>query len=178
MAAPVKAVLDSAYANDSWLFVKAIADIREPVVTEIEAATGFNLSCSVFGDTQEGVSATTEKVTRPRLNCERETYSFNGATNYDMADLTVAFRPQSDDGSDGRKAWDTMEDYSTGFLVRRQGVDSTTAITAGQRVDVIPAQLAVKVPTKTSNDAAGVYAFTQAVSITGQPAWNVEVQAA
>lgn len=178
MAQPLKPTLVRAFANDSWLFVPAIASIGSPTVAEIEATAGINISCSIFGDSQEGITATTEKVSLPRLNCERETYESNGATNYAMADLQVSFQPQAADGSDGKKAWETMEDNANGFLVRRQGKDSTTVVASGDFVDVIPVQLATKVPTKTSNDAAGVYAFTQAVSITGKPAWNVAVQAA
>ena len=56
MAAPIKPALKRAFGNDSWTWVPAIADAYAPTVAEVTAATGFNLSCSLFGD-QDGVTA-------------------------------------------------------------------------------------------------------------------------
>lgn len=176
MAAPIKPALVTAFTKDSWIWVPAIADKNAPTAIEIEAAAGFNLSCSIFGE-QEGVTPTTEKVKLPRRNCEAETFETNGETSYAMADLSVSFDPQGAPLSDGKKAWESMEDMASGFLVRRQGKDSKTVVAAGDYVDVIPGQLAVKVPTKTSNAADGVYAFSVAVAITDAPAWNKVVVA-
>lgn len=175
MAAPIKPPLVRAFGNDSWLFVIAVADKEEPTALEIEAGTGFNLSCTLFGE-QEGFSATTEKVTLPRRLCETVTFETNGPTAYSAPDLMVSFDPQAAAGADGKKAWEVMDDNIDGFLIRRQGALATTVVTAGEFVDVVPVNLAVKVPTKTGTGADGVYAFTQAVSITDTPAWNVEVQ--
>lgn len=176
MAAPLKPALVQAFGAESWLWVPAVDDITAPAVTEIEAAAGINLSCSIFGE-QEGISATTEKVTLPRLLCERETYESNGPTTYSMADLQISFSPQGAAASDGKKAWEALDDYATGFLIRRQGIDGTTVVATGEFVDVIPAQLAKKVPTKTGTGADGVFSFTVAASITGAPAFNVAVVA-
>lgn len=176
MAAPIKPALVRAFGNDSWAFVPAIADVTAPTTAELTAATGFNLSCSLFGE-QEGMGASTEKVTLPRRLCETETYESNGPTSYSMSDLQVSFDPQAASGADGKKAWEALDDNATGFLVRRQGVTSTEDFAAGQFVDVVPVQLGVKVPTKTSTGADGVYSFTQAVSITNTPEFNVAVAA-
>lgn len=176
MAAPIKPALVTAFGNDSWIWVPAIAAPTGPTVAEIEAAAGFNLSCSLFGE-QEGFTATTEKVTLPRRLCETVTFETNGPTSYAAPDLMVAFDPQGAAASNGKKAWEAMDDNARGFLVRRQGKKATDAVTAGEFVDVVPAQLAVKVPTKTGTGADGVYAFTQAVAITDTPAWNVAVAA-
>lgn len=176
MAAPIKPALKKALGNDAWGFVTAIANISAPTEDELTAAGGFNLSCSVFGE-QDGVTATTEKITLPRLLCETTQYQSNGATTYEMADLMVSFQPQAAAASDGKKAWETMDDGIDGFLWRRQGVASSTDITAGQFVDIIPVQLGTKTPTKTGTGADGVYAFTQPASITGAPSFNVAVVA-
>src|SRR3546814_8758058 len=117
MAAPIKPALKRALANDSWVFVPAFANKATPVLAEVTAATGFNLSCSVFGE-QEGFTATTEKVTLPRRNCESETFEVNGATNYAAPDFLIAFDPQAAAGSDGKKAWEALEDGMNGFMVR------------------------------------------------------------
>jgi hypothetical protein len=176
MTAPLKPALKRAFGNDSWGFIPACALPSAPTVAELTAAGGFNLSCSLFGD-QGDLSATTGKVTLPRLLCETQTYESNDATNYSAADLTVSFQPQAAAGADGKKAWEAMDDLSSGFLWRRQDVDPQTAIAAGQFVDIVPVDLGVKVPMKTATDASGVYAFTQGASVTGAPSFNVVVAA-
>ena len=176
MAAPIKPALKRAYGNDSWAWVPAIADTSAPTVAELTAAAGFNLSCSLFGD-QDGVSATTEKVTLPQRLCETESFEVNGATSYSAPDFLVAHDPQAASGSDGKKAWEALEDYANGFLVRRLGVTATQDFAAAEFVDIYPAQLGKKVPTKTSTGADGVTAFTVGASITDTPAFNVAVAA-
>jgi len=171
MAVPTKPTLVSAFGNESWGFVLTVANIQLPSVAELNAATGFNLSCSVFGE-QEGVSATTEKVTLPRLLCETDTFEVNGSTTHAMADLMVSFNPQGAAASVGKKAWETLVSGATGFLWRRQGIAGTTDLVIGQFVDIIPTQLGTRIPTKTGAGADGVFAFTVPASITSTPAYN------
>ena len=80
MAAPIKPPLKRSWVRDRWLWVPAIADKTAPAIAEIQAAAGFNLSCSVFGDSQDGFDTSTEKVSLPRLNCETDVNQVNGAT--------------------------------------------------------------------------------------------------
>lgn len=176
MAAPIKPALVRAYGADAWAFVPAIADPAAPTLAEVNAATGFNLSCSLFAD-QEGVTASTDKVTLPQRLCETESFEVNGPTTYSAPDLQISFDPQAASGADGKKAWESLDDGAEGFLVRRQGVDSATDFAAGQFVDVIPAQLGTKVPTKTGTGADGVYSFTVGASVVDTPRWNVAVAA-
>lgn len=174
MAAPIKPALKRAFGNDAWTFVPAIANTSAPTVAEVTAATGFNLSCSLFGE-QEGISTEVAKVTLPRILGETDTFEVNGETTHSMADLMVSFDPQAAAGADGKKAWEAMSDGESGFLVRRQGVTATTDFAAGQFVDVVPVTLGTKVPTKTGTGADGVYAFTVGASITSAPKYNVAV---
>lgn len=176
MAAPIKPALKQALGMESWGFVTAIANIASPTLAELNATGGFNLSCSVFGE-QEGITTTTEKVNLPRLLCEKTTYQVNGETTYEMADLMVSFQPQAASGSDGKKAWETLVDGITGYLWHRQDIAAPSDLATGQFVDIIPVQLGVKTPTKTGNDSAGVFAFTQPASITGAPAFNKAIAA-
>lgn len=174
MAAPTKPALVKAFGNESWTFLVAIASKTAPTAVELEAATGFNLSCSLFGE-QEGLTASTEKVTLPRRLCETVTFESNGPTSYSMADLVVSFDPQGAPASAGKKAWETLVDGSSGFLVQRLGKAGTGVFVAGDYVNVVPVQLATKTPTKTGNGADSVVAFNVAVSITDTPAFNVAV---
>lgn len=172
MAVPTKPALTLAFGKDGWGFIVACANILVPTIAELNAVTGFSLSCSLFGE-QEGVSATTEKLTLPRLLCETTQYQVNGPTTYEMADLMVSFNPQGAAASAGVKAWETMVDGLSGFLWQRQGIDATTDNVAAQFFNIIPVALGTKTPTKTGSDAAGVFAFTVPVSITGKPAFKV-----
>lgn len=174
MAAPIKPALKQALGNEAWGFVPAIANIATPTLAELNAAGGFNLSCSVFGE-QGGLTATTAKVSPPRLLCETTTYQINGETAYEMADLTISFQPQAASGADGKKAWETLTDGIEGFLFYRQDIASSTDLAAGQFVNIIPVQLGVKTPTTTGTGNEAVYAFTQPASVTGKPAFNVAV---
>ncbi|VXC08757.1 hypothetical protein [Aeromicrobium sp. 9AM] len=174
MAAPTKPALVKAFGNESWIFVLTIASKTAPTAVEIEAATGINLSCALFGD-QDGLSGTTDKVTLPRRLCETVTFESNGATSFSMADMVVSFDAQGAPASAGKKAWEALVDNSSGYLVQRLGKSGTTVVAAGDYVNVVPVQLGTKVPTKTGTGADGVVAFSQAVSITDTPAFNVAV---
>lgn len=176
MAAPIKPALVRAQAAESWIWVPAIADVNAPTLAEVNAAAGFNLSCSVFAD-QEGVTATTAKVSLPRRLCETDTFEVNDTTTWSAPDFMVSFDPQGAAASDGKKAWEAMDDNAAGFMVQRQGIDSSADVAAGQFVNVFPAQLGTKVATKTSTGADGVFAFMVGVSITDTPAQNVAIAA-
>jgi hypothetical protein len=174
MAAPIKPALVRAYGNDGWGFVTAVANPSAPTLTEIQAATGLTISCMLFGE-QEGVSATTEKVTLPRILCETEQFEANGPTTYSMSDLMVSFSPQAAAGSNGKKAWETLVEGATGFLWRRQGIPATDDTAVGQFVDLVPIEIGTRTPTKTGTGADGVYAFTAPTSVTGAPTFNVAI---
>lgn len=177
MAVPIKPALKRSFARTRWTWVPSIAVHTAPTVAEVTASAGFNLSCSLFGDSQDGFDATTDKVTLPRRNCETDVFQVNGNTTHTAPDFMVSFQPQAASGADGKKAWEAMDDLSNGFLVRGQDLDPETDFTAGNFVDVIPASLGVKVPTQTSNGADGVYAFKVPASITDSPEYNVAVVA-
>ncbi|MCR1785302.1 hypothetical protein KVF89_22370 [Nocardioides carbamazepini] len=176
MALAIKPALQRSFGNDGWGFAVAVANIQVPKLTELDALTNFNLSCSLFGE-QGDPTANQEKVTLPRILCETQQYEVNGTVTFAMPDLIVSFSPQAAAASDGKKAWETMVDQLNGFLWRRQNVAARDELDVGQFVDIIPVQLGVKVPGKTSTGADGVYSFTQGASITGAPAWNVEIVA-
>lgn len=177
MTAPVKPPLKRAYARTRYLWVPAIAVVTAPTVAELSAATGINFTCNVFGDTQDGVDATTEKVTLPRRECETDVFQVNGNTTHTAPDFILAFSPQAAAGSDGKKAWEAMDDDEAGFLVVGQDLDPMVDFAAGEFVNVLPGQLGTKVPTKTGNGADGVFAFKVPMSITNTPAYNVAIAA-
>lgn len=176
MPTAIKPALRRAYGNEAWGFAPVIADIEAPTLTELNAAGGLNLACQLFTE-QEGVTAETEKVTLPQLMCETSSYEINGQTKFSLADLQISLQPQAEETEDGKKAWVTLTDGIEGFLWYRQDIPSAKELEAGQFVSILPVQMGVKNPTKTATDAAGVYAFTMAGSITGQPAFLKQIVA-
>lgn len=166
-----------AFGNDAWGFAPVIADLDAPsLATELNAVGAINLSCFLLRD-QEQLGITVDQVTLDSALCEVEDFQVQGATTYSMPEIRVLFDPQAADGTDLRKAWEAIDDLDDGFLWRRQGIAATTDLAAGQKVDLFPGAWGVKVPTKTNNDASGVYAFTVGFSITSKPAIQVAVAA-
>lgn len=174
--AVIKPQKRAAFGRDSWGFAPLVADLSAPKITELNAVSGLNLSCFLQGE-QEGITGTTEKVALTRLLCETETYEFTGTTTFAMADLMAAFDPQAAAGSDGKKAWEVLEDHIEGVLWRRLGIPIDNDLEVGQFVDLVPVQLGRKTPTKSATDAGGITAFTQSVAITASPVFNVAIVA-
>lgn len=178
MAAPIKPQKKTSNGKDTWWFVPAIADQAEPVITEVNSASGLNFTCYLMAE-QEGVTGSTNKATLARLLCETATTEVIENTVWSMADVMGVFDPQAVAGSDGKKAWEKFKDGATGYFVRRQGVVNSVSadVSTGQFVDVIPVEVGPATPGKTSTGADGIYAFTAAVSVTGTPSFNVAVVA-
>jgi hypothetical protein len=179
MAAPIKPQKKTANGKDTWWFVPTIAVKTAPTVTEINSASGLNFTCFLLAE-QEGVVGNTAKATLARLLCETSTTEVMDETTWSMSDVQGVFDPQAAAAADGKKAWAKFKDGTTGYFVRRQGVANGTSadVSEDQFVDVIPVEVGPATPGKTATDASGIYSFTCAVSITDNPAFNVEVAAA
>jgi hypothetical protein len=178
MAAPVKPRKVQANGKDSWYLVPAVADAAAPTVAEINAVTGINISCALLA-TFDGLSGTTSKVTLDRFLCETETFEANDNTSYSMSDIVGGFDPQAAEASDDKLAFEFLRDGFVGYAVRRQGVVAagSTGVTAGEFVDVVPVDIARAIPGKSNTDASGIYTWSAAVAVTGQPEFNVAVAA-
>lgn len=178
MAAPLKPQKVQANGKDAWWFVPAIASISTPVITEVNAALGLNITCYLLAE-QDGVTSNVEKVRLARLLCETTTTEGLGETTWSLSDIQGVFDPQAAAASTGKKAWDLFKSGASGFLVRRQGVVSITDanVTTGQFVDVFKVDVSPATPGKTATDASGIYSFTAGVALLDQ-AFNVAVVAA
>lgn len=177
MVAPVKPRKVRAQGKDSWWLVPTIADINDPVITEINSASGINISCTVLAE-GDSLTATTNKVTLPAYLCETEQFEGNDNTTYSMGDIVGGFDPQAAVDSDDKLAFEFLRDGFTGYAVRRQGVSAETGdAVAAQFFDVVPVEVARAVPGRSGNDASAIYTFSAAVSVTGSPAFNVAASA-
>lgn len=179
MVAPIKPQKKTANGKDTWWLVPTIADIQEPVITEVNAALGLNITCFLLAE-QEGVTGNTAKIALARLLCETTTTEGIDTTTWSLADFQGVFDPQAAESADGKKMWELVKDGFVGYAVRRQGVVSSldVAVTTGQFVDVIPIETGPATPGKSANDASGIYTFMAAAAITSTPAFNVAVVAA
>ena len=175
MVAPTKPAKVRSFGKDSWWLVPAVADLDAPTVLEINAATGVNISCTLLASF-EGTSATTGKVTLERYLCETVQYEANDVTTFSMSDVMGGFDPQAAESSDDKELFEFLRDGFTGFAVRRQGktadTDTPDAV-AGEFFDVVPVDIAKAIPGKSANDASGIYSFSAAVAVTGEPSFNV-----
>lgn len=176
MAAPVKPRKVQANGKDSWYLVPAIAVPSAPTLTEINAATGINVSCALLASF-EGVTGSTGKVTLERFLCETEQFEANDNTTYTMSDIVGGFDPQAADASSDKAAFEFLRDGFEGYAVRRQGITAAgdAGVVVGQFVDVVPVDIARAIPGKSNTDASGIYTFSAAVAVTGQPEFNVAV---
>lgn len=175
MVSPTKPRKVQANGKDSWWLVPAIANETAPSITEINAATGINVSCTLLAS-YEGVTGSTGKVTLERFLCETEQFEANDVTTYTMSDVVGGFDPQAAEASDDKVAFEFLRDGFVGFAVRRQGVTSDTAspdAIVGEFFDVVPVDIARAIPGKSNTDASGIYTFSAAVAVTGKPEFNV-----
>ena len=178
MAAPTKPQKKTALGKDSWFLVPTIADQTAPTATEINAATGLNISCYLLAS-YGGVTQNATRVSLERLLCETSTTEGLGEVTYSMEDMTIVFDPQGAAASEGKEAFELIQDGDfTGYAVRRQGVSADTGdVTAGEFVDVIPVEIGKPLPGKSNTDASGIYTATAPVAVTGEPSFNVAVAA-
>lgn len=176
MAAPITPAKKLANGKDHWWLVETISNTAAPTVAEIGA--GLNVTGVLLAD-YEGLTATTEKVSLPRVMLETTETEINGATTVSAGDMQLTLQPQAAGGSEGKEAYELVKDGFVGFAVRRQDIQdiASDAVTAGQFVDVIPVDITTAIPGKTTSGPDSIYIATVPVSVTGTPDWNVAVAA-
>lgn len=175
MVSPVKPRKVQMNGKQSFWLVPTVADPTAPKITEINAITGINLSCTLL-KSFTGLSATFNKVTLDGFLCETESFEGNDNTSYAMPDLVGGFDPQAAANSDDKKGFEFLRSPFSGFAIFRNGVvaDATTpdAIT-GQFFNVIPVAITAAVDTSDASTASNIATWTAGVSVTGKPAFNV-----
>ena len=110
-------------------FVPTIANIAAPTTTELNA--GVLLSSLITADGLVGFEATTAEVDTTALDSTFDTKGI-GRDTFDGTMLRI----KKQDGTD--TAYNTLTRGTTGYVVIRRDVLSTTAWTAAQKVEVYP----------------------------------------
>lgn len=176
MADPINPGAAKTFGLENYIIVPAVASKTAPTVAEVNAATGLDVSCYLFGD-PAAPSQQSNIVTTPRRHCETVQYGQIGITTYTGGELMMAFGPQATAGSDDKKAWEKFKDGYSGFMIRRQALDIGTTPAAGQFVDVIPIEIGPCMPVNVGSGEESVAGFTGTYTITGKPEWNVAIAA-
>lgn len=169
MAAPITPTKKLSNGKDHIWLVTTLSSTTAPTKTQIDA--GLNVTGVLLAD-WDGITASTDKVTLPRVMLETSTTEVNGETTVTSADMQLTYQPQAAALSDGVKAYELLQNGFTGYLVRRQDVANTAsdAVTVGQFVDVFGIDVTSDaiVPGRTTAGPDGVYVITVPVSITSK----------
>lgn len=111
----------------------AIADIRAPKVTELEASTTIHCATEAFGSTTN-VSKTSRKMI-----CDKTASEKVGTRTYQMETLTIMYGdPQAANTYVDSLIQDSVHYF---WVIPGKDTDLTTNITAGDRVQVIKASV-------------------------------------
>ena len=177
MTAPIRPASVKTFGKQNWIYVPTIADIAAPTAAEVNSASGLDLSGYLFVDGFDGVTGDTTRVTDPRRIADTVTYEGIGTSSYSMSDLQYAFDPQAAALSNGKKAFEKLPEGTSGYLIRRLGIDRNTTPAAGQFVSVFPVSFGVQLEVEVGDAESAVVAIRQPVAITGAPSINVAIAA-
>ncbi len=175
MVAPTKPRKVQMNGRQSFWLAPAVADIYVPKITEINAVTGINLSCSLL-KSFAGLQPSFSKVTLDQYLCEVESFEANDTTTYTMPDIVGGFDPQAAEASDDKAAFEFLRDGFEGFAVFRNGIvadQATPEAAVGQFFNIAPVSITKAVDTSDPSTASNIATFAAGVSVTGPVAWNV-----
>lgn len=170
MAAPVRPAATKTFQAEKWVWVPTIANINAPTLTEVNAATGLDISCYLHSDTTRPTQ-NTNRVQLARRLCDGAQYEQIGTTTYAGGDMKYAVNPQAAAGSPAKAAYEKFPEGTTGYLVRRLGINVQTDFATGQFVDVFPVSFGPAMPMPSSDGEEQEAVVMQSFAVTGPPAF-------
>jgi hypothetical protein len=152
------------------VFVPSLADLAEPVLTELSAVTALDFSCYATGD---GIAAETSEnnVEDPRL-CSKAVYEAPGDRT-DTLEITYVFNPAVPAENEAQLE---LVEGRKGFILLRWAVDSDQPWAADDIVDVYPTTLGAQ--RKNNPTRNGIHRITQKCFVTGKVHKDVAIVAA
>lgn len=175
MTAPTRPAGVKTFGKQNWIFVPTIASQAAPTATEINSASGLDLSGYIYAEEFEGANVDTTRVSAPRRVSDTVIYEGIGTSTWTMSDLVYSFDPQAAALSNGKKAYEKLTEGTSGYLVRRFGVDRNTTPAAGQFVSVFPVTFGPQVEDEVGDGENAEVAIRQSVAITNAPSTNVAI---
>ena len=168
MAAPINPGSTKAFGREKWIFAPTIASTSAPTVAELTGASALDVSCFLFSESARP-SQNTNLVTKQRRICDTNQYQQIGVTTYSGGELTYSLDPQAAAASNPKKAYEKFPAGTTGYLVRRLGIDVNTDIVAAQFVDVFPVELGPPMPTVIGDGETAEVGAVNTFAITAAP---------
>lgn len=152
----------SADGNVKVAFTPTLSTPTAPMVTELVAIATVDISCHLTADgfTPGGEASTTED----RRLCSKQVFEGYGTVTYSIDNLIYIYDPQVP-ASLSNEAYAAMPAGSVGYLVVRWGLDSRTAWTVGQTVDVYPVTMGPRI--KQAPETNGKLKVKQKPFVTG-----------
>lgn len=162
--------------NTMVVAVATIANMSAPdLSSEINAGTSVIGSCFLYADMV--ATGETNKGTAPTRACEKTEREEFGRTKFSISDIQYVYDPQAG-ATDENKFKDALAPDTELYLVERVGLDAqTTALAAGQKVNVHHVRVGPQNRTKTGDGEFDEFSITQAVSYIEDPVYDVAIVA-
>ena len=179
MPEPLRPSPAKAFTRENWFYIPTIASAtKAPTVAEATAASALDFTNMVFADGAPTPEQNTNLVDQNRRYGDAANYQFVGTTTYGGNKLTAAFNQQAAALADAVKFWEKFQAGNvTGFFGYRANVPKATAVTAGQFMDIFPAEVGPLMPTKSGDGEGAEGAVTGMWAITDTPAFKIAVLA-
>lgn len=169
MAAPIRPAAAKAFGREKWMFVPTIANTASPsLASEINAAGSLDVTMMFFtSSARPDASVNMAKAAR-RLG-DIESYEFVGETSYTLGEIRYSFDPQAAALSNGVKAFEKFPAGTTGYLVRRLGIDRNTDFAVGQFVSIFSVEFGPQVEVTEGDGESAEVAIKQGVALNAPP---------
>jgi hypothetical protein len=133
MAAPIRPAAAKAFGAEKWVFVPTIARHGAPLLTELNAAGALDVTKMFFASSARPDASVNMAKAERRLG-DIESFEFVGETSYTLGEVRYSFNPQGAALSTGVQAFEKLPQGTTGYLVRRLGINRDTDLAVGQFV--------------------------------------------
>lgn len=160
MAAPIFTPGVTAQGNIKLQFATA-GSLTAPSLAQVTGAGSLDVSCYFYN---WAPSVETNKVTPPRRLCTTRQFQKNGITTESIPDIQYVVNPQAAAASDGKKAFETLVEGTTGYLYERFGTDVNTDWAVGQFVVVRNVRFGFQHIMGDPSDEANEFTVTQPVA--------------
>lgn len=182
MAEPLRPASSKTYGKKNWVFVPTISastngEGAAPSATEATAASTLDVTLMALADAAFTPTKSTNRAKQNRRYGDTKVYEFIGETSWEGGEFGFAVQPQAAAGADGKKALEKFTEGTTGFMVQRLGVARSTALAAGQFVNVYPVEVGPCQITEAGDGESAEAAGYTTIAVTGEPAMGVAITA-
>ena len=176
MAAPIRPAGTKAYLRTKWVYVPTLTSTTSPSLAELNAASALDVT-KMFYESSAQPSTSTNLARSPRRVGDPASYEFVGESTESFGEVRYSFNPQAAAGTDGKKAFEKFPVNTTGYLVRRLGIDRDTDLALGQFVTIFPVEFGEQNEVTEGDGEGSEVAIAQTVAQTGPKSLNKAIVA-